>query len=279
VHVVGATGRSGQALCRALIAAGIPIVPLVRRLSKWHATGLPGPARVIELSDHFSLSQALQDCLRLVSCAHARHTHALVEACPSDALMVLLGSTRRFTRWPDEHGLGVIEGERVFLGSGQPGVMLHPTMIYGATGENNVQRLAALLKRLPFVPLPDGGISLVQPIHQDDLTRCILAALDRNWSEPHTLVVAGPRPLPYADFTRAVAEAAGLSPPRIVPVPAALLMLLAPLTTLVPGIPSIGADEIRRLTENKAFDIMPMFNMLGVRPRSLTEGLAATFSG
>ena len=62
--------------------------------------------------------------------------------------------------------------------------MLHPTMIYGAQGEDNVQRLAALLRRLPLVPLPDGGTALVQPIHQDDVTRAIRAALDREWDGP-----------------------------------------------------------------------------------------------
>jgi len=277
VHVVGANGRSGSALCRVLVAAGIPIVPLVRRLSKWDATGIAGAARVIELTDDFSLRQALRDAVRVVSCAHARHSRMLIDATPPDALMVLLGSTRRYTRWPDYHGLGVIEGERVFLGSGRPGVMLHPTMIYGATGEDNVQRLAALLKRLPVVPLPGGGQAQVQPIHQDDLTRCILSALDRNWSEPRVVVVAGPSPLPYAGFVRAVAGAAGLPAPRMISVPAGLLMLLAPLSAIVPGVPGIGADEIRRLTEDKAFDVMPMFRELGVRGRPLAEGLAATF--
>jgi nucleoside-diphosphate-sugar epimerase len=282
VHVVGATGRSGLAVCRALHEAGIPFVPLVRSLAKWdrsgRAEGLPGEPRVMELTDHFSLSGALHDAVRLVSCAHARHTQALVDATMADVLMVLLGSTRRFTRWPDSHGLGVMDGERVFIGSGRPGVMLHPTMIYGAEGEDNVQRLAKLLRRLPVVPLPGGGRALVQPIHQADVTRCILAALDRNWPEPETVVIAGPSPLPYADFVRAVAAAAGLKPPRVMPVPAPVLRALAPFTGFLPGIPHIGEDEIRRLTEDKAFDIMPMFNRLGVVPVPLAQGLAATFS-
>jgi len=278
VHVIGANGRSGQAVCRALLQSGVPFIPLVRSLAKWEATGLPGTARVIEIIDHYSLTQALTDAVRLVSCAHARYTQYLVDATMPDVLMVLLGSTRRFTRWPDDHGLGVMEGERVFIGSGRPGVMLHPTMIYGAEGENNVQRLAALLKRLPFVPLPDGGSALVQPIHQADVTRAILAALDRNWPEPEALVIAGPTPLTYADFVRAVAEAAGLPPPRIVSVPAGPLMTLAPLTSFIPRLPSIGADEIRRLGEDKAFDIMPMFNLLGLRGIPLSEGLKVTFA-
>ena len=73
-----------------------------------------------------------------------------------------------------------------------------------------MQRLAALLRRLPLVPLPGGGRALVQPIHQDDVTRCVRAALAVAWHGPHAMVIAGPAPLPYADFVRAVAAAAGL---------------------------------------------------------------------
>jgi nucleoside-diphosphate-sugar epimerase len=193
--------------------------------------------------------------------------------------LVLMGSTRRFSRWPDEHGNGVCAGEAAFLASGRPGVMLHPTMIYGASGEDNLRRLAALLQRLPIAPLPAGGRALVQPIHQDDVTQCLLAALRRPWARPETLVIAGPEPMPYRDFVRAVAEGAGLRPPPVLRIPAALLMLLAPLTHLVPGMPAIGIDQIQRLTEDKAFDIGPMRATLGVQPIPLTQGLARTFAG
>jgi nucleoside-diphosphate-sugar epimerase len=156
--------------------------------------------------------------------------------------------------------------------------MLHPTMIYGAAGEDNVQRLAALLRRLPVVPLPGGGRALVQPIHQDDLSRCILAALEVPWHKPATLVVAGPAPVRYADFVRAVAAAARLPPPRVLPVPAGLLLALAPLASRLPGLRRVSAAEIRRLQEDKAFDIAPMLGTLGVRPVPLQEGLARTFA-
>jgi nucleoside-diphosphate-sugar epimerase len=192
--------------------------------------------------------------------------------------LVLMGSTRRFSRWPDAHGNGVRAGEAAFLASGRPGVMLHPTMIYGASGENNLQRLVALLQRLPIAPLPAGGRALVQPIHQDDVTRCLLAALRHPWDRPETLVIAGPEPIPYRTFVHAVAVAAGLRPPLVLRVPAALLMLLAPLTHLVPGMPAIGIDEIKRLTEDKAFDIGTMRATLGVQPVPLTQGLARTIA-
>jgi nucleoside-diphosphate-sugar epimerase len=84
--------------------------------------------------------------------------------------------------------------------------------------------------------------------------------------------------MPYRDFLRAVAIAAGLRAPPILPIPALPLRLLAPLTRLLPGLPSVSAEEIRRLTEDKAFDIGPMRRVLGVEPIGLAEGLALTFA-
>jgi uncharacterized protein YbjT (DUF2867 family) len=280
VHVIGATGRSGAAVCRALLAAGTPFVPVPRNAAKWRALGLPGEPVAADLRDPAALAAALGDAGRVVSCAHARHVPAILAAAPAQARFVLLGSTRRFTRWPDDHGAGVLAGEAAFVASGRPGAMLHPTMIYGAEGEDNVRRLAALLARLPLVPLPGGGRALVQPIYQHDLTRCILAALARDWTAPRVLVVAGPTAVTYADFVRAVARAAGLRPPRIIALPAGLLMALTPLTALpfLPFLPRVHAAELRRLLEDKAFSTDAMIETLDVRPVSLDEGLARTFA-
>jgi len=224
------------------------------------------------------LRAALSDAAMIVSTAHARHTPALLAAAPPQAKLILLGSTRKFTRWPDEHGNGVLAGEAAFLRSGRDGVMLHPTMIYGAQGENNVQRLAALLRRVPVLPLPQGGRALVQPIHQDDVVRAVLAAIRRAWNGPHSVVIAGPQPMPYAEFVRAIAAAAGLRPPVIVPFPLAPLRVLGALTAYMPLLPTVHAAEVRRLTEDKAFDTEPMRRLLGVEPIPLEAGLARTFA-
>ena len=274
VHVVGASGRSGAALCRALVARGRQVVPIVRDTARWQAAGLGGSARLADLRDPAALSLALGDAQLLVSTAHARHTARIIAAAPPEARLVLLGSTRKFTRWPDAHGNGVIAGERALLGSGRHGVMLHPTMIYGAQGENNVRRLASWLRRLPVIPLPGGGRALVQPIHQSDVTRAMLASLDIDWDGPHSLVIAGPAPLAYRDFIASVARAFGLPRRPILEVPALPLIALAALTKLLPGLPDIGPAEIRRLLEDKAFDIGPMRSILGFQPIGLEAGLA-----
>ena len=248
------------------------MVPVVRSAAAFGATALPFVPRIADLGDEAALAVALADASLVASAAHARHAGAIIAAAPAGARLVLMGSTRRYTAWPDAHGDGVIAGEAALLASGRDGVMLHPTMIYGAEGENNVRRLAALMRRLPVLPLPGGGRSLVQPIHQDDVTACLVAALEHPWRGAHSLVVAGPAAVSYADFCRAIAVAAGLGAPVIIPLPAWMLMAASPLT-LLPGLPRIRPGEIRRLMEDKAFDIAPMVARLGVVPRGLAEGL------
>jgi nucleoside-diphosphate-sugar epimerase len=110
------------------------------------------------------------------------------------------------------------------------------------------------------------------------VTRAILAALQHPWSGPHSMVIAGPEPISYLDFIRAVARASGARQPSTLSVPAAPLIALAALTRFLPGVPTIGGAEIRRLLEDKAFDIGPMRNALGFTPISLREGLALTFA-
>lgn len=272
--LIGASGRSGRALAAALREAGLPFRPVLRDPAKW--TG-PEAASVADLTDPAALSAALAGAEVVVSTAHARHAAAILAAAPANAAFVLMGSTRRFSRWPDDHGNGVRAGEAAFLASGRPGVMLHPTMIYGAQGEDNVQRLASLMRRLPVLPLPQGGRALVQPIHQDDVTSCLMAAVRRARGLSGTLVIAGPEPMPYRHFCAAVARAAGIQPRPVLPIPAGALMALAPLTRALPFLPRIGGDEIRRLAEDKAFDIAPMRATLDVDPRPLAAGLKQTF--
>lgn len=276
VHVIGATGRSGLALCRALAGQGRSFVPVVRDLARWQATGITAPARRADLeSDPTALRAALADATSVVLTAHARHLPAVLAAAPAHARIVALGSTRIFTRWPDAHARGVLHGAQAFARSDRDGVLLHPTMIYGATGEDNVQRLAALMQRLPVLPLPRGGRARVQPIWQGDVTRALIAALNRPWAGPHSLVIAGRDQVTYRDFTRMVARAAGLRPRRVLPVPGTVLIALSRLR--LPGLPRITPPEVRRLLEDKIFDIAPMRAQLGFQPRPLEDGLALTF--
>ncbi|MDE1896667.1 MAG: NADH-ubiquinone oxidoreductase [Rhodospirillales bacterium] len=283
VHVIGAA-KSGGALCRALLARGIPVVPVLRNAARLPAdiAAQSLPPRIADLTGpEVVLREALAGARYVISTAHASHIPAILQATAPEVVLIGLGSTRKFTRWPDAHGDGVKRGETALLASGRMGMLLHPTMIYGPEGEDNVRRLAALLRKLPVVPLPGGGRAMVQPIHQDDVTRCLMAALTLAQSgaltRPQSLVIAGPEPMTYRDFAKAVAHAAGFRMPPVVPIPAMLLMAALPMLSLLPGLPKISRGELRRLLEDKAFDVSPMVNTLSVTPISLEAGLRGLF--
>src|SRR5260370_442210 len=88
VPVTGAPGRSGLALCRSLLADGIPVVPVVRNSAKWEAEGLAGTPRQADLRAPDALYAALAGATRIASCAHARYTPAIIAAAPAEALLV-----------------------------------------------------------------------------------------------------------------------------------------------------------------------------------------------
>jgi uncharacterized protein YbjT (DUF2867 family) len=273
VVVIGAGGRLGSAVCRALIATGFSVRALVR--SRDRAQAVPGEAALAVAPDPPSQALACVDARSVVSCAPAEAATALLAALPRPAPhCVVLGSTRRYSRVPDARADAVRALEAAFAAAGVAGVLLHPTMIYGATGENNVRRIAALA-RLGLIPLPGGGRSLIQPVHAGDVAGAVVAAVERRAVAAEPIVLAGPEPMPYAAFVRAVAGAAGRRV-RVVSVPLGLALALAPLARLA-GLPPVTRGEIARLTEDKAFDITPARRLLGFAPRSLAAGLALTF--
>ena len=239
------------------------------------------PAAEVRLADFREteqIAQALDGARHVVVCVHARFAPAILAALPATVRQIVLtGSTRLYSRFPDRTAEQVRAGAAAFEASGVPGAMLHPTMIYGGAAENNVQRLASYIRKVGVVPLPHGGRALVQPIHVDDVARAAVAALDKRFDRPRQVVVAGPEAMPYAAFVRTVARAIGQRV-VIVPVPLAMLEAAAAMTRMLPGFPRIGADEVRRLGEDKAFDIAEMRDCFGFDPMPLEAGLARLFS-
>ena len=55
-------------------------------------------------------------------------------------------------------------------------------------------------------------------------------------------------------------------------------MALAGVLRYIPMLPRIRPAEIRRLMEDKSFDVRPMIDTLGFEPIPLQEGLARTFT-
>jgi uncharacterized protein YbjT (DUF2867 family) len=270
VTVLAATGRLGQVLVRRLTGMGVAVIAIGRDAGKL-ATLEGVETRIADFGDSAALTAALTDARLVVSCANAEFAPALLAALPDQGVerLVLMGSTRRFSKIPDRTAESVRRAEAALARLPIPSVMLLATMIYGAGG-SVVDQLAAKLRRFPILPLPGGGRSLVQPIHIDDVAASLVAALGRAEAPGDPIVIAGPRPMTYAAMVRAVAASRGLRA-TILPVPASAMAAMAGLAGLVGPLRGLSGS-LGRLVEDKDFDISAMRGRLGIEPREFEPG-------
>jgi nucleoside-diphosphate-sugar epimerase len=280
VALLGATSKTGRYVVPVLCAHGHDVVAIGRDAARLDTLDRRTRTVCADITDAASLRAALDGAECVASLAHARYASEILAALPSTCRRVVLtGSVRKFTQLPDPAADAVRAGEAALLASGRAGVMLHPSMIYGAPEERNVNRILALLRRFPAaipvpVPLPDGGRHTVQPVFFEDMVAALVAAIEKPEAEGAPVIVAGPRPITYREMVERCAAAVGR---RVVVLPLPLSFLKGALDLVArAGIRTpFTSQELVRATENKSFDVSALEQRLGVRPRAFEDGLAA----
>ena len=281
VAVLGATGKTGRYLVARLCHDGHAVVALSRKLDRLDAVDGCATRRQADILQRDTIVAALADAECVVSLAHASLTEPLLAALPPLCRWVVLtGSVRRSTALPDPGADGVRRGEaafRAWIAAGGRGVMLHPSMIFGAPDDRNVGRLLRFMRRWPralplVVPLPGGGRHTVQPVYFEDLVAAFAAAVTPSRALPLDIEIVGPQPMQYCDLVRATAAALGRRA-WIVPLPLSLLVGVAYVAATLGFKVPFTAAELRRGTESKRFAVEPMQTLLGVRPRAFDVGV------
>jgi nucleoside-diphosphate-sugar epimerase len=282
IALLGATSKTGRYVVPVLCDHGHAVTAIGRDPTKLGSLDRRARTMQADITDAASLRTALADAECVASLAHARNAAEILAALPDGCRVVLTGSVRKFTQLDDPAADAVRDGEAKLLASGRTGVMLHPSMIYGAPEERNVNRILDLFARFPSglpipVPLPDGGRHTVQPVFVDDMVAAMVAAIEKPEADGAPIVVAGPRPITYREMVERCAAALGR---RVVVLPFPLSLIKSGL-----GIASriglkmpFSALELTRATENKAFDVSPLAQRLGVQPRAFEDGLAAVLA-
>ncbi len=281
IAVLGATGKTGRYLVSRLCQDGHAVVAVSRKLDRLEAIDTCATRRQADILQRDTITPALADAECVVSLAHAGLTEPLLAALPPQCRWVVLtGSVRRSTALPDPAADGVRRGEaafRAWVAAGGHGVMLHPSMIFGAPDDRNVGRLLRFMRRWPralplLVPLPGGGRHTVQPIYFEDLVAAFAAAVTPSRALPLDIEIVGPEPMQYRDFVRATAAALGRRA-WIVAVPLSFLSAAAGLAAAIGLKVPFTAAELRRGTEDKRFAVAPMQTLLGVHPRAFEAGV------
>jgi nucleoside-diphosphate-sugar epimerase len=267
IVVFGASSDIGRRVARHLLDKGVRL----RVVARAPSTLDPRAERVAGvIADAASIAA---DAEIVISCAHARLTAELLRGVPdSIRQVVLVGSAWRYSQVPNPRADEVRRAEAEFLGSDRCGVMLHPTMIYGGTQERNLQRLLALIRRWPVLPLPAGGHHLVQPIHVDDVAACIVAATERRWIGPHVIPIAGPAPMKWREMAVACMTELGYRR-ALLPLPLGPAIGLLALIQHAGFPPPLDPNVLRRFREDVSLPVAPMQSELGITPRPFEIGL------
>lgn len=284
IAIIGATRGTGEMLLFHLMSKpGVDVIGIGRNRHRMDDIdqrcrdqfGRKPQWQLVNVDDEEEkLGLALAKARAVVHCSLPRFSDKIVKCLSGETKkFVCLGSARKFTKFVDDRARDVIAAEEIVLNGSVPSVVLHPTMIYGGRGEQNVSRIFQIVRRLAVIPLPKDGQSLVQPIYCGDVVRCIEEALSRDELKGCAVTIAGPEAISYKVFVQTCARAVNK---RVVvmPVPVWLAMVGAGVARLLPFLPKVEQAEMQRLLEDKDADIGPMEALLGVSPIPFEEGLA-----
>jgi len=270
ITIIGASSGPGRMLYEALLDDHIPVTGIARNPRNIRTNST---AQFVQLdaNDTAALARMVNKNTLLIHCSRPEILTNLIARKPDMSRLIALGSTRIYTRFPDDKCARLSAMSHAIWMSATPATLLHPTMIYGAPGLNNIERIVQMARVSPIIPLPDDGTSLIQPVLASDLVKAIRVCIDNHSSIGKTIVVPGKSPITYRRFVELCIEFSGENC-RVVSIPITLLSLLAPITGLLPGVPVITQHEVRRLTENKDFSTEDLDN-LRIEPVAPDVGL------
>jgi nucleoside-diphosphate-sugar epimerase len=262
IIIVGASSGPGRLLFESLRDDGYNVTGIARR--QRDVVSKHPNAHFIEFdaTDSDAFAKMLGEETQLIHCSAPEILTQLLALKPKIKQLIAIGSTRIYTRYPDDKCSRLAAMSHAIWMGDIPSILLHPTMIYGAPGLNNIERVIKIARFSPVIPLPENGDALIQPVRASDIARVIRACLARTDLNGRTIVIPGGQHLSYRRFVEICIKASGNNC-KVVSMPYWLVFLLAPLTALIPGIPTIGQEEVRRLLEDKSFSTEDVATLLG----------------
>ena len=157
------------------------------------------------------------------------------------------------------------QGEQEVVNSGLAHVILRPSLIFGP-GDEFTNAVAALVRSSPITPVIGSGNNRLQPIHVEDVARCVALSLSGNIRGNRTVEIGGPEQLSYNEIIRAVARVMGRRR-LLVNVPLWKMRLpIALMETLTPRAP-INRAMLQLITLRNVAEPDSVERVFGFRPR------------
>jgi len=295
ILVAGGTGFVGGGIVRELAHRGKPVAVLTRNAAK-AATRFPYievEYREGDVRDPASLAAAVQGAEVVIGCVQfpnspienrrRGYTFEETDAAGTERL-VEASKTAGVQRYIYVSGAGASpdskyhwfrakwRAEAAVRDSGITYAIFRPSWVYGPE-DRSLNRFLRLSRFLPFVPIIGvGSRQRLQPVFIDDLGWAVAEAVDNRAADNRVFEIGGPEVLTMKEIIRTGLEV--LDRRRfLLPVPKVLMKAQSALLQFLPG-PPLTPDAIDFITMDGLADSSELVETLGVRLRTLREGLA-----
>jgi NADH dehydrogenase len=161
--------------------------------------------------------------------------------------------------------------EEAVRSSGIAWTIVRPTWIYGPR-DVALNRFVDFARRLPFVPLTNGGGQALAPVFLDDVAGLVADALQADDAVQAVFEIGGPETMTMRDVIRRTLAVVGLRRP-ILPAPPPLLKLAAWPLSWLPS-PPLTPSAIDFINQPATVDSAPLLARMPRRLTPLEEGLA-----
>ena len=150
--------------------------------------------------------------------------------------------------------------------------ILRPSVIFGP-GDAFVNKLAAMGRQSPILPLFGTGVTRLQPVFVGDVGKACAKVLADPDTQGRVYELGGPRVYAYEELVRLVLDRAGART-ALVPVPFLVWEILACGLTLLPN-PPLTRDQVKLMKRDNVVgrDALTLDD-LGMRPVALEEVLS-----
>ncbi|OYX06427.1 MAG: epimerase [Caulobacter vibrioides] len=257
VLVLGATSLIGRHLMARLKGEGLDPIAFSRRPPSGDACWIGGDLKDPDLAERLPVAAtvfSLSPIWLLPPALPALKARGMTR-------LVAFSSTSRFTKTDSpvaaERAVAaaLAEAEQALetwcAANGVAWTILRPTLIYDEGHDENVSRIARLVRRFHVMPLSGAGEGLRQPVHAEDLAAGALAAALASAATNRAYDLVGGETVSYRVMVDRVFEGLGKTP-RSLPMPTWLFGLIMRLAK--PFYPGATTAMGTRMGQDLTFD-------------------------
>jgi NADH dehydrogenase len=287
IIVLGGTGFVGRLLVQRLALEGHAVTVLSRNLGQHYDRFLPPGVSLRQadlhdpgaLRDAFSGADAVINLVGILNehgddgrgfhHVHVELTQQVIAACKQAGVPRLLQmSSLNAGRGRSHYLASRGEAEAAVKASGLDWTIFEPSVIFGV-GDGLFTRFAALLQKLPVLPLACAGARLA-PVYVGDVVEAFSRSLRDRRSIGEVYELYGPEVFTLAEIVRMSARQLGLRR-LVLPLPDLLGRLQGLVCDFVPGKP-FSSDNYRSLKTDAVGGIDGL-HRLGIEPVRVSDAL------